>query len=60
MRKEGRKLNSHLRWVERGNCVGEVVRRGPGVAIRCGDVGPERPGVRMEITARGLGDISGD
>jgi hypothetical protein len=50
-----RKLNSHQRWMEGRNWVGEKVRRGTGMAVRYGGWGKTGLGLRMEM---GNGDIS--
>lgn len=33
------KQNSHHRWMERGNWMGDRVKRSKGMAIRCGRKG---------------------
>ena len=43
------KLNSQWRWMEGGNWIGEGVRRGMMMVIRCGDGVTRGLRVRMEI-----------
>jgi hypothetical protein len=49
------KQNSHQRSMDNGNWVGEKLRRGMGIGIKCGERGHEELGVRTDIGE----DISG-
>lgn len=53
------KLSSHLRWMERGNWVGENVRRGMGMVISCWERGADR-GLEVRMEIGGGRDISAD